>query len=149
MGRPSLYTPELIEAIAERLAKGEPMAVICRDEGMPHPSTIRDWMAERADVSLAIARAREDGFDVIAAEALSIADTDRICEKVKYGSDGEVIDRTVVDMVDRSRLQVDTRLKLLAKWDPKRYGERQVIEHDVSGNLADKLKAARERAAKR
>lgn len=84
-------------------------------------------------VSALIARAREDGFDVIATDALRIADSDRICEKVKYGPDGEVVEKVIVDMVDRSRLQVDTRLKLLAKWDPKRYGDK--VQHaDAEGN---------------
>ena len=117
-GRPSKYSPELVETICERLASGEPLAQICRDEGMPHPSTVRDWMSEREDVSRAIARAREDGFDAIAVDALQIAD---------YGlndtSDGEVNH----DVIQRSKLRVETRLKLLAKWDPKRYGDR--IQH--------------------
>lgn len=31
----------------------------------------------------------------------------------------------------RSKLRVETRLKLLAKWDPKRYGEK--ITQEISG----------------
>lgn len=126
MGRPSKYSQTLVESICERLALGEPLAQICRDEGMPHPSTVRDWMAAREDVSRAIARAREDGFDQIAMDALRIAD---------YGDDDRVPDsdgnlRTDSEVIQRSKLRVETRLKLLAKWDPKRYGDRQTIEHD-------------------
>lgn len=125
MGRPSLYSPELVQTICDRLALGEPLAAICRDEGMPHPSTVRDWAAAREDVSLAIARAREDGFDQIALEALRIAD---------FGDDDHVPDkdgnlRMDSEVIQRSKLRVETRLKLLAKWDPKRYGERQQLEH--------------------
>jgi hypothetical protein len=32
------------------------------------------------------------------------------------------------------RLQVDTRLKLLAKWNPKKYGDRQQLDH--GGNIS-------------
>lgn len=39
-GRVSTYKPETVTAICERLSKGEPLAQICRDEGMPHPVTI-------------------------------------------------------------------------------------------------------------
>ena len=44
MGRPSLYSPELITTICDRLSKGEPLAAICRDEGMPDPATIWQWL---------------------------------------------------------------------------------------------------------
>jgi hypothetical protein len=85
-------------------------------------------MAERDNVSLAIARAREDGFDAIALDALKIAD---------YGDDDFVEDgegnlRPNHELVQRSKLRVDTRLKLLAKWDPKRYGDKTAVEHSGS-----------------
>jgi hypothetical protein len=100
---------------------------------MPHPSTVRDWMGADEDVSRAIARAREDGFDAIAADALAIADNPMVGEKVKLDSDGKVVEKQTGDMVERARLRVDTRLKLLAKWDPKRYGDK--IQHaDAEGN---------------
>jgi hypothetical protein len=124
-GRPSKYTPELVASICARLAEGEPLAQICRDEGMPHPSTVRDWADAKPDVSLAIARAREDGFDRIALEVLEIAD-DGTRDYV-VGEDGrEIVNH---DHIQRAKLRVETRLKLLAKWDPKRFGDRQAIEH--------------------
>ena len=45
--------------------------------------------------------------------------------------------------------RVEQRLKLLAKWDPKRYGDRMNVEHNVSEELADRMQKARERAAQR
>jgi hypothetical protein len=72
---------------------------------------------------VAIARAREEGFDAIAREALEIADDGRR-DYVPLENGGLAVDH---DHIARSRLRVDTRLKLLAKWDPKRYGER--IQH--------------------
>lgn len=35
-----------------------------------------------------------------------------------------------------------------AKIAPREYGDRQTVEHDVTGNLADELKAARERSGR-
>jgi hypothetical protein len=125
MGRPSLYTAEVVEAICERLSEGEPLAQICRDEGMPAARTVRDWMAERPDVSAAIARAREDGEDRIAADCLAIADDGR--RDYSVNEDGrEVVDH---DHIQRSKLRIETRLKLLAKWNPKKWGDRQAVEH--------------------
>jgi len=121
-GRPSKFTPQIAQEICDRLSKGEPLAQICRDEKMPSPSTISTWKAVDPDFSAAIARAREDGFDAIAQECLDIADnthSDTISTK-----DGE---RPDTEWISRSKLRVETRLKLLAKWDPKRYGEKLAI----------------------
>jgi hypothetical protein len=126
MGRPSLKTTELVETICERLAKGEPLAAICRDDGMPHPSTVRDWMADDETVSRAIARAREDGEDWLAAECLEIADDGRR-DYVPNDDGREVVDH---DHIQRSKLRIDTRLKLLSKWNPKKYGERLALAGD-------------------
>lgn len=126
-GRPSLYSAELITEICARLSKGEVMTQICRDEGMPAARTIREWTESRPDVSAAIARAREEGFDAIALDALNIADDGS--RDYEVNDDGRAaIDR---DHIQRSKLRVETRLKLLAKWDPKRYGDK--IQQEVSG----------------
>jgi len=130
MGRPSLYSPAVVEAICERLSQGEPMAQICRDEGMPAARTVRDWVGELPDVAAAIARAREEGFDHIASECLEIADDSRndwIERKADEGDAKAVEARDNGEVIQRSKLRIETRLKLLSKWDPKRYGER--IQH--------------------
>lgn len=123
---PFTYTPEerekAIKAVLEGLSNGTPLTVICRGEGMPADNTVRMWAEADKDLADAIARARETGFDQIALDALAIADethrdtieTDR----------GEMPNH---EWIARSKLRVETRLKLLAKWDPKRYGE--LIKH--------------------
>lgn len=126
MGRPSLYSPELLDEITERLASGEPLAKICRDPGMPKPRTVRDWIAQKENVSAAIAHAREEGEDWLAAECLIIADTPMpgVIEKEELvGGVLAVTERRTEDMLQHRKLQIDTRLKLLAKWNPKKWGE--------------------------
>lgn len=149
MGRPSKKTPQVVAIICERLSMGEPLAAICRDEGMPDPSTVWDWQQQDVEVSQAIARAREAGEDWLAAECLQIADSPLEGREVKENADGEVVEVKRGDMLQHRKLQIETRLKLLAKWNPKKWGERQTIEHDVSDNLAERMKAARERANSR
>jgi hypothetical protein len=145
-GRPSLYSAELVETIADRLSKGEPMAVICRDEGMPAYRTVKDWMDSRPEVSAVIARAREEGFDVIATDCLEIADDARNDWMERAADEGDAVALQFNgEHVQRSKLRIETRLKLLAKWD-KRYGDRLAVDHNVVGNLAERLKKARERA---
>jgi len=128
-----MYSPEArqkaIQRVLEGLANGTPLAVLCRDEGMPDASTVRGWCDEDENLAIAYARARELGFDVLAAECMDIADetgrdTIRTADGVRADS----------EWISRSKLRVETRLKLLAKWDPKRYGDATTIKHaDADG----------------
>lgn len=143
-----MYSPEEREAaIAKVIAGlriGTPLTVICSEEGMPSDDTIRDWADADTSLSRDIARAREAGFDALAIEALTIADTP--CEGVvevrkPVMVDGkpiegiEAVEVRKEDMLGHRKLQVETRLKLLAKWDPKRYGDRQLVGSDPDNPL--------------
>ena len=105
-----------MEEICNRLSEGEPLAQICRDSGMPSDQVVREWALKDESVSTAIAQARARGFDTIAQECLQIADD------------------TNEDPQSR-RVRIETRLKLLAKWDPKRYGEKVDVEHKGDINV--------------
>lgn len=116
------------DEVCERLSEGEPLAQICRSEGMPKVRTVYDWRDENPSFAAGFARAREVGYDIIAQDCADIADDGS--RDYIAGEDRMVVDH---DHIQRSKLRVDTRLKLLAKWDPKRYGDR--IAHDVDGKL--------------
>jgi hypothetical protein len=123
-GRPSSFTQALADEICERIAEGETLRQICRDPRMPHWTTVYDWKANDKAFSLRFAHARELGFDAIAQECFAIADdTDN---DTLFGENGE---RANTEWISRSKLRIETRLKLLAKWDPKRYGERVDVNH--------------------
>jgi hypothetical protein len=129
IGRPSKYTPELAAEICSRLSDGEPLRQICRDTHMPAWQKIYEWMARDKDLSGAIACAREQGADAIAEEAMAIIDAppERVLTK-----NGEVIDSGYVTW---QRNRADLRLKLLAKWHPKKYGDRVVHAGDKENPL--------------
>lgn len=145
MARPSKFTQELMEEICARLSRGEPLAAICRDEGMPADRTVRDWIEQKSEVSASIARAREAGEDWLAAECLAIADTPEVGVETTTKANG-VTETREGDMLGHRKLRIDTRLKLLAKWNPKKWGDRMALDHGVQDNLAERLKAARERS---
>jgi len=122
-GRPSKWAEPLAAEICRRLSTGEPLAAICRDAHMPHPNSVREWMKARPEFSHAITEAREAGFDALAAECLTIADD----------TSGDVIDSDYGPRVDngviqRAKLKIETRLKLLSKWYPQKYGDKIEIE---------------------
>jgi hypothetical protein len=145
-GRPSKYNPETAEKMCELLSEGVPLREICRMEGMPAWRTVYDWMyrddalgADGVGLSAAIARAREVGYDAMAEECLIIADTPKIGLKKTFssGSDEDEDSMTVVeeDMLGHRKLQIETRLKLLAKFNPKKYGDRQILAGDSENPL--------------
>lgn len=128
--KPSTYTQATADEIVSRLSEGEPLTQICRDEGMPAKRTVSDWRKAHEDFDEAFLQAREEGFDAIAQDCLSIADD----------SGGDFTETPAgqaynAEHVQRSKLRVDTRLKLLAKWDPRRYGERMTLAGDAENPL--------------
>jgi predicted secreted protein len=129
-GRPSTYDPEIAHKICEMLSDGIPLRQICRMDGMPPWRTVYSWMARDDDLSAHIARAREIGYDAIAEECLQIADTPQLGQKQVMSDEGATT--TIEDMLGHRKLQIETRLKLLAKWSNK-YSDRTVITGDVNG----------------
>lgn len=126
-GRPSLFTQAIADAICERIGKGEPLEQICRDDNMPAVRTVNGWKNTNDTFSAAIACAREEGHDAIAAQCMEIAD---------FGLNDTYVDdngytKTDTDVIQRSKLRIETRLKLLAKWNPSRYGDKVDVNHGV------------------
>jgi len=125
LGRPPEPIPQdIVDAACLWLESGLPLTEFCRQKGMPKRSTFLQWC--RADVRIheQVERAREVGFGALAEEALRIADdatNDYMLRNGKIQVDTEC--------VQRSRLRVETRLKLLACWDPRRYGPKAEIAH--------------------
>ncbi|MET0375662.1 MAG: hypothetical protein ABW128_15570 [Rhizorhabdus sp.] len=124
MPRASMRTPELVEEVLARMSAGEPLANICRDEHMPSATTWRVWCREDESLDIAHAHARDEGFDAIAADALNIIDAEpeRVITISGEGeSSSERIDAAAVQW---AKNRAEMRLKLLAKWDFKRYGDK-------------------------
>lgn len=125
-------TPAIADEICTRLSNGEPLRAICRSQDMPAWRTVYDWIAADSALAARIAQAREIGFDAIAEEALDIANTPVEGRRTEVSDDGTKVTRE--DMLGHRKLQIDTRLKLLAKWCPAKYGDKQAVE--LSGSLA-------------
>ena len=123
MSRPSTYTDEVFQQILEELRKGTFLAVICRGEGMPSDETVRNWLRAKPELGNAYDQAKLIGEDAIALECLEIADDGS--RDYKPNADGGVF--ADHDHIQRSRLRIDTRFKLLKCFNPKRWGDK--IEH--------------------
>lgn len=138
-GRPSDYTEELAEIICLRLAEGESLRSVCRDEGMPSKQAVLRWLARNDSFRAQYVRAKEEGAEAIAEELFDIADDGSNDWMEKLDKDGEAIGYQLNgEHVQRSKLRIDTRKWYLSKIMPKKYGDR--IQHDQSitfNNLSD------------
>ena len=81
---------------------------------MPCLATVIKWLSEKADFLAQYRTATEARAESIFEDILEIADDQE-------------------ENVQRSRLRCDARYWVLARMAPKRYGDKQVIEHN--GNL--------------
>jgi len=63
------------EELLERLADGESLVAICRDQRMPNRKTVQRWQDDHADFDAAVTRAREAGMYVLAEKAVEAAET--------------------------------------------------------------------------
>jgi len=121
-GRPSIYTDQIADEICARMSQGESLRQILKDKHMPGHTAVYGWLREKQAFAENYTRARGDQSDTYADEIIEISDNAKDYNK--------------------ARLQVDARKWIASKLKPKKYGDRQVIEHDVT-SIEDKLAALR------
>lgn len=135
MGRQTTFDQAIADDICERLSRGETLVSICKREGMPKRTTVHDWRDAHPAFGEQFARARLEGYETWFEECVDIAEdgaNDYTTRTRQDGSKDVVFDG---EHVQRSKLRIETRLKLLARLDPKKYGERsQVAMTDTDGN---------------
>lgn len=124
VGRPTIYSSELIGVICSRMACGESMRTICKDEAMPVMSTVFRWLGEKPEFKEQYAKAMEQRAEYLFEEIIAIADDG---QNDTYSVDGQ--EKTNTDVIARSRLRVDTRKWMLSKMLPKRFGDKVTQEH--------------------
>lgn len=128
MGRVTTYTEKIANQICARISEGEPLRVICREKGMPAWRTVYGWMESNPDFAARFAHARELGFDAIAEDTIEMIDEQPERTETQFGS------KVDPGHVQWQKNRVEQRLKLLAKWSPTKYGDRQAI--DLNGRLS-------------
>lgn len=126
IGRPSTYSEKVALEICARIARGESLNSICKDEGMPGLTAVYAWLLRHEDFAKQYARAREDQADTLADEIVAIADDGR--NDTYIDADGNK--RTDNDVIQRSKLRVDARKWVAAKLKPRKYGERVMGDPD-------------------
>ena len=118
---------DLKRHICEQISDGVPLQQICREPGMPAWRTVYGWMEADEKFAADFARARELGADAIAEDSMRIVD-----ELPERGPDGKIDPGSVA----HAKLRAEHRLKLLAKWSPKKYGDKVQAELTGAGGGA-------------
>jgi hypothetical protein len=127
---------------------GESLKEICEDNRMPSLRSITRWLADPrlADFREMYYFARRVQAEIRIDEIFTIADDTSKDWKPKYDKDGEWIeDVPDNEAIQRSRVRIDVRKWYAARLVPRIYGERKEIDLDVTGDLAELLKAAANR----
>jgi len=125
---------EIKAQIVAWLSEGKTLRDYCRQAEKPSYPSIYRWLDEDKQFAIDYARAREVGFEILAEETLLIADTMHLGRKVVTHSggeaDGDVMTVTEEDMLGHRKLQIDTRMRLLRAWHPKKYGDKTTVAGD-------------------
>jgi hypothetical protein len=148
-GRPCSWTQEIEDEILTRLSSGEPLTKICLDQHIPAESTIYRWEDHVEGFSEKVTRARERSADHYSHQIIDIADEECTMTVDIVQADGGSVSKICTDLagVQRNKLRVDTRIKLMQMLKRKTYGEKAQIDMNVTGELklAERLAEARKR----
>jgi hypothetical protein len=135
-GRPSSFTQQIADIICSRIAEGESLREICKDDNMPDRVTIYRWLQADSDFCNHYTRAREDQADTLADEIIAIADEQPEIIAVIDKKTGAIIEHKL----DHAFLQwqknrMDARKWTAMKLKPKKYGDRLVHAGDSENPL--------------
>jgi len=154
-GRPTDYTPEIVEKILLRMYSGESVREICRDANMPSRTSVDLWRVRHPEFTNQYAHARRAQVEARIEDCAELLSNPPMCNMPD--PDGGVTQRVDGAAVQLLRARAD-----LAKWEaskllrgivdtaPLDYGDRMThagdADNPISISLADSIAQARKRA---
>ena len=127
-------TQDIANNVLAEISKGISLSKACKHLDLNY-STVWNWINDEDnkyfDNSL---RVYEAGCDALADECIDIAD-EKSSDSVEL-EDGRVVVNN--EVIQRSRLRIDTRMRLIGKWNKSKYGDRQVIQSTNTNINLDK-----------
>jgi hypothetical protein len=113
-------TPSIEQALIDGISKGITLNELCREHRITR-RTVNYWM-EDGDFAARMARARALGFDALVDEMLEIADDGRNDWMERKDAKLDAPPMRNPESVARSRLRIETRMRILSYWYPRRFG---------------------------
>lgn len=124
------YTPELLDAIIERIAGGEALLHICKEDGMPNRVTVMEWLKKTNSIGR-YEEAIKTRAHIYAEQVVSIPD-----DYIGTYIDSQGNSRIDPGAVAVAKLRSENRKWLVSKQLPKVYGDR-ITQEMVGADGAD------------
>jgi hypothetical protein len=99
-----IFTKELFDRICERMAEGESLRAICKGKDMPNKRTVLRWIDKDEALAAQYSEAQNMRAEHYFDEIIDIADSKADPQK--------------------TRVQIDARKWVLARMNPKKYGDK-------------------------
>jgi len=112
-----MVSPEMAGEIFNWLSRGRTLSAFCACDGAPSLGVVQRWVETDPEFAAMYRDARRIGHEALLEETLAIADT-------RNPDDG-------MDIAHR-KLRIDTRIKVLEKLDPERYGDKKKTETNTA-----------------
>jgi len=116
------FSQEIFDEICERIANGESLRKICKNDKMPNLTSVWKWLNNDEELSKQYARAREEQAEYYADEITEICDAEMPMDafgKIDAGA------------VNQARLKIDSRKWIASKLKPKKFGDYTKIQAEV------------------
>ena len=131
------YTERKAQEICERIAAGEFLINICKDEDLPTVRRCNQWLKEHSDFKALYDEAINDRLSIFEDEVVTIPDRaakdfDEVLQK--DGTTRDVLDPT---KISGAKLRVEVRFRHLRACKPQKWGEQSTIITKNGDDLAD------------
>lgn len=115
VGRPTEEVPKrLADDLIAWLMQGRPLRQWCEIDGNAHFTTVYAWRKKDPEFALRFNEAKTAGCEAIADECRMLA-AERPEDQLE---------------LNWKKVQIDLNLRLMSKWDPAGYGDKQQVEHN-------------------
>jgi hypothetical protein len=139
------FNEGIAQKICEEIMNKRSLTAICKDPAMPSVRTVTRWLADPrlAKFREMYYQARRVQAEMLIDEIFEIADDTKDDWKPTRNKHGKINGyKPDNDAIQRSRVKIDVRKWFASKMVPRMYGEHLDVSHDVTGDLAELLKAA-------
>ena len=126
------FTQKIFDEICLRIAEGESLRKICKDEKMPNITTVWHWLNNNEALDKQYARAREEQAETLVDEMIDIADY----KKYDTYLDEDGREKINQEVITRSRLRVDARKRVASKVKPKKFGDYTKVQAEIKDTSA-------------
>jgi len=128
VGAPTTYNNHIATVICIRIAEGESLNRILKEQGMPAQSSVYEWLLRHPEFAEKYTRAREEQADTLADEIIDIADESPETVEVR-DKEGNVLDIKIDSgYVSYQKQRIEARKWTAMKLKPRKYGDRVALE---------------------